>query len=197
MKQLKAVMVVTLGLFLSPAAVVPAFAFATATPAGPGHDTLAKLGQDFEPIAAQFGCNAFTNADYTGKHSASFRYDPVADAAAGTQDRMMTVSYYDLSGDGATDQKLLAGLRNGLYRQFYEGTQILSAKTFEDSAKGPVMYIEYRAGKADDKHYGAGILLRVSSTGAAFIQIESRGQAFDAADGQKLQELVKTVVALN
>jgi len=195
MRRLKAVLTVTLGLLFAPVLAAPAAAFSSATPAGPGLETLQKLGQDFTPIAQQFGCGSFTNADYTGKHSASFRFD--AENEPADEQRIMTVSYYDLSGDSATDAKLMAGLQSGLYRQFYEGTQILSAKTFEDSAKGPVMYIEYRAGKADDKHYGAGILLRVATTGAAFIQIESRGQAFDAADGQKLQELVKTVVALN
>ena len=177
--------VLTFGLMLAS----PSYSFSSVTPQGEANEALMQLGNEFQGIADSFNCHNLASAEFTGKHSASLEFE--GDAA-----KKLDVDYFALSGDAAKDTALLEALRGGLYKQFYEATQILTASSYDDQNKGPVMYIEFRAGKGDAKQYGAGILFRVSAKGAAFIQIQSKGQAFEAADGQKLQDLVKTVVAL-
>ncbi len=167
----------------------PSYSFNSTTVEEQPRQILLHLGEEFQSIADSLGFHNFRQADFTGKHSAALTYS--ADAS-----RTLGIDYFSLSGDAAKDTKLLETIRAGLYRQFYEASQILTASSYDDPMKGPVMYIEFRAGKGDAKQYGAGILFRVSATGAAFIQIQSKGQAFEAADGQRLQDLVKTVVAL-
>jgi len=178
----------------------PVFAFETSTHDAAAQRNLENLGSQFQPIATQFGCGDFRHADFTGLHSAMLSYAPgIMETQVGPPApwrKLVTVNYYMLSGTSGTDEALLDHLRTGLFRQFYEGAQILDTKSYRDDAKGPVLYIAYRTGKGDEQQYGAGILMRVSETGAAFIQIQSKGQPIAAAEDERLQDLVKTVVAL-
>lgn len=192
--------VLTAGILALMALASPAGAFMTQTPEGAARQNLENLGSQFQPIAAQFGCGDLTNADFTGHHSALLAYTPRNTSETvgppAPWRKLMTVNYYMLSGAAGTDEALLDHLRTGLFRQFYEGAQILDTKSYRDDTKGPVLYIAYRTGKGDEQQYGAGILMRVSETGAAFIQIQSKGQPIAAAEDERLQDLVKTVVAL-
>lgn len=168
-----------------------ASAFETPLTNPKGRQLLEKMGKQLQPIAAEFGCDAFAWGNIVGDgRIAAFEYIPKNSGRVEKWKRMVTITIYTLTGDQKTDLQLLDNIADELTKSIKKNAKVLQYELFRNQHKEPGMFLEYEIGKDAAKEHNAGVFLRIMNTSAAFIQYQSRPDKLSKADVEKVRSLL-------
>lgn len=167
-----------------------ASAFETPVTSDKGKAILTKIGGDLTPIAVRLGSPDFVWADFVDQgRVAALVYAP-SEKNFKQSARKVSMAVYALPGKPEEDKKIMNAAAQSLVAGYQKQGKIVKQDIFHNS-KGEIgLFLHYTLGEGSKQENNAGVFLRLTPYTAAFIQMQSRGQALSADDLAKVKSLL-------
>jgi hypothetical protein len=174
---------------------VPARAFETPPLSVENRKAVINVGTSFRVIPHRFGCADFVWGTISSDgRVVALKYIPVGDDFE-KWTRMMSITVYGLPEGRRESEKAMESLREKIQKDIEKTAHIITAKAFTSVQDDPALYLEYETGAGAAYEQNAAVLMRSAKNGAAFIQLQVRGDKkldpADAADIRDLPDLMK------